>query len=141
MKSDLPKSFKEGDELTASLVNGILEEIWRWRSMEAMPPIYVSQVDSKYGPPVVSFFQDIDQSQIFAGTTGGGFAAGGTPAVPKSATVTIYLDEGTGTSGGFVNTTSATAYSIYSSSVAASKTAYYWKSPNTGDYYILTADC
>lgn len=140
MKSDLPKSFKEGDELTASLVNGILEEIWRWRHMEAMPPIHISETNSQFGPPVVSFFRD-GEGQIFAGDTGAGFA-GGTPTAPTSATVTIYLSEQTGTSGGWTNTTSiSTAYNIYTNTVASGLTAYYWKSPDTDNYYIITADC
>lgn len=138
MKSDLPRSFKEGDELTASLVNGILEEVWRWRKMEAMPPIYVSESDSA-APPIISFFQ-VPDGQIFAGTTGGGFAAG-TPTSPTAVTTscTIYLTEGT--SGWTSAITTTTAYSIYSATIAASKTAYYWKSPKTNNYYILTADC
>lgn len=137
MKSDLPRNFKEGDELTASMVNGILGEIWRWRNMEAMPPIHISEADSD-APPFISFFQD-KTSQLFAGTTGTfGFTAG-TIVTPSSTTVTIYLTELT--SGGFTSTTSATAYNIYANAISGSLNAYYWKSPNTGNYYIITADC
>lgn len=139
MKSDLPRSFKEGDELTASIINGILGEIWRWRATEGMPPIHISETDSDM-PPVISFFQD-PNGQIYAGTTGGGFGSG-SPTSPTAVTsnCTIYLDE---TETGWTNaSTSVTnAYSIYSSTIAASKTAYYWKSPSTGNYYIVTADC
>lgn len=139
MKSDLPKGFREGDELTASLINNILEELWRWRHMEGEPPLHVSEADSD-APPVISFFQD-PGGQIHAGTTGGGFGAG-SPTSPTAVTTscTIYLNE---TSSGWTNSSTSvtSAYSIYGTTIAASKTAYYWKSPTTGNYYILTADC
>lgn len=139
MKSDLPKSFKEGDELTASLINDILVELWRWRQMEGVPPIHVSESDSDVSP-IISFFQD-PVGQIYAGTTGGGFGSG-SPTSPTAVTTscTIYLTE---TTSGWTsaNTSVTNAYSIYGSTIAASKTAYYWKSPNTGNYYIVTADC
>lgn len=144
MKSDLPKSFKEGDELTASLVNDILQELWRWRRMEGMPPLHVSETDSD-APPVISFFQQ-SGGQIFAGTTGNGFN-GGSPASPKQVTLTslgtvgcdIYMTE---TSTGWANPTNViNAYNIYTLAIVGNKYAYYWKSPDTGNYYIITADC
>lgn len=141
MKSDLPKRFREGDELTATLVNGILEEIWRWRNMEAMPPIHVSETNSKFGPPVISFFSQ-GSGEIFAGDTGDGFIAG-TPEspAPVSTACTIYLAEAAGTPG-WTNTASiTTAYNIYANAISGGLTAYYWKSPDTENYYIITADC
>lgn len=138
MKSDLPRSFKEGDELTATLVNGILGEIWRWRSMEAMPPIHISEADSD-APPFISFFQD-SSGQIFPGNTGTAGFSTGSPATPATCTVTIYLNENT-TGGFYSTTTSVTAYSIYTGTITGSLTAWYWKSPATGNYYIITADC
>lgn len=164
MKSDLPKAFKEGDELTASLIDNILGEIWRWRALEGVPPIHISEVDSKFGPPVISFSAGTIEGQFVpgtTGTTGGGFAAG-TPASPAKPTssVVIYGYETstsitTGTSagiyGGWPSANSQTIYStatsgpmafnIYANTISANLTAWYWKSPNTGNYYIITVDC
>lgn len=138
MKSDLPRKFRDGDELTASIIDGILKEIWRWRRADAAPPLHISEADSDESP-VFSFF-DIPAGQIFAGDTGGGYAAG-SPASPTAVTTscTIYATE---TPSGWTNSSTVTnAYSIYTGTIAASKTAFYWKSPVTGNYYVMTADC
>lgn len=156
MKSDLPKNFRVGDELTVSLINDILEELWRWRESSAEPPIHISEADSD-NPPIWSFSPSAVVGQMFPGTTGplGGSGFGtGTPNTPYSYTdssnrLKIYTYEA---QTGFPNTnyiqipdpdTNVTtkAYNTYSTTVAANKTAWYWRSPSTGNYYIITADC
>lgn len=157
MRSELPKSFKEGDELTASLVNSILGEIWRWRAMEGVPPVHVSEANSGFGPPIISVSTDTVEGQFYpgtTGTTGGGYGAGtpASPAKPANNTVVIYgLETHSGTNGGWpsansitINTTSAgspQAFNVYATAISANLTAWYWKSPSSGNYYIITADC
>lgn len=147
MKSDLPKRFKEGDELTASLINDILEELWRWRESDAVPPLHLSEADSDC-PPVWSFSASAIEGQFVPGTTGTGFSSGtpASPGVPNS-TVTIYpLEVATGwPSANAITVDNSTgppfAYNVYAHTVATTLTAWYWKSPSTGNYYIITADC
>lgn len=143
MKSDLPKNFREGDELTASLIDDILQELWRWRHMTGMPPLHVSEADSNV-PPVLSYFADPSQiSQFFPGTTGGGFGAGSFASPAQVSTpATIYIREVS--PDGWDTTTSistSSAYSFYTTPITHDKNAWYWKSPLTGSYYIVTADC
>lgn len=138
MKSDLPRRFKQGDELTASLINNILEELWRWRHMEAMPPIHVSELHSD-APPLISFFQPF--VNIAWGETGSGFtAASGTPPVPTSQTITLY-DVAPGSPPVLTAQSSTiTAWNPYRNSVAASKLGSFAQTPD-GTWWIITADC
>lgn len=154
MKSDLPRRFKEGDELTASLINDILEELWRWRSSSAVPPLHISEEDSDY-PPVWSFSASAVEGQFYPGNTGAGSGFGaGSVNTPWSYTDTtnrlkIFTFE---SQTGWPSTTyieipdpdtnvKTKAYNVYARTVASNLTAWYWKSPSTGNYYIITADC
>ena len=138
MKSDLPKQFIEGDELTASLVNDILEEIWRWREAEAVPPLHVSETNST-APPIFSFSGPIVDAAW--GETGSGFtAAAGTPPVPTSQTITLYDVTGGSTPVLSSQSSTITAWNPYRNAVAASKLGFFVKTPD-GTWWIVTADC
>lgn len=135
MKGDLPKSFKEGDELTATLVNNIVGELWRWRKVQAADPILIDNEDSDE-PPVFSF--NTPPYTFAWGVTPTGGYSGGTISSPtsNSTAMTLYLIPGN---------TSATisisiSYSVYGSTVSASKTALYQLFPDN-NWYIITADC
>jgi hypothetical protein len=66
--------------------------------------------------------------------TGGGIPAGNL-ASPGSGSVTLYGDNGAGLVAG----TTATAYNVYGTAIAASKTV--WLEPFAGKLYVITADC
>lgn len=139
MKSNLPKKFKQGDELTASLINDILEEIWRWRQMEAMPPLHISEADSS-APPLVSLMQEY--VNIAWGNTGSGFsAASGTPPVPTSQDIYLY-DVAPGNPPVLTAQASTTkVWCPYSGgSIASNKTALCGQTLD-GTWWIITADC
>lgn len=140
MKSDLPKRFKEGDELTASLINDILEELWRWRESDAVPPLHLSEADSDY-PPIWSISESF--VNLAWGNTGSGFAAAsGTPPVPTYQTVTLY-NVAPGSPPVLTSQSSTiTAWSPYSSTggVPANKTALFGQTSD-GIWWVITADC
>jgi hypothetical protein len=66
--------------------------------------------------------------------TGGGIPAGNL-ASPGSGSVTLYGDNGAGLVAG----TTATAYNVYGTAIAASKTV--WLEPFAGKLYVITTDC
>lgn len=141
MKSNLPKKFKQGDELTASLINDILEEIWRWRQMEAMPPLHVSEADSS-SPPVFSFYRGII---AFAwGSFTSSFPAA-SPATPQSQTVTLYDVTGTPVTAPTLTAQSSTvtAWSPYTVEITVSSGSKVGGFVQTtdGTWWIITADC
>lgn len=135
MKSDLPKKFKEGDELTASLVNDILQELWRWRSIQATPPIQIDNEDSDIPPTISS--NGSPYALAWGQTPTGGYS-GGTISAPTSNTtsMTLYYIPGNASSTSTVSKT----YTTYGGSVSAGKTALYMLFPD-GNWYIITADC
>lgn len=67
--------------------------------------------------------------------TGGGGIPAGNLASPGSGSVTLYGDNGAGLVAG----TTATAYNVYGTAIAASKTV--WLEPVAGKLYVITADC
>lgn len=139
-KDDLPRTFPKGSELTNRLVDAIVRELWRWRKVQAAPPLIVDYAESDQ-PPIFSF---INQYVEFAwGNTGSGFtAASGTPPVPTSQTITLY-DITPGSPPVFTNRSpTVTAWNPYSASggIAASKTAFFGKTLD-GTWWVITADC
>lgn len=125
---------KSGQPIVARTLNQIMDLVERVANLRVAAPL--AMTDTASGPQIY-FASGI--GQLIPGNTGSGFASGGTPGSPKSATVTIYTSEGA--NGSWATTKSVTAYSIYDTAVPGSKTAWYWQSPSTGSYYIVTADC
>lgn len=135
MKSDIPKDFKEGDELTASLVNDVLKELWRWRQIQAAPPIHIDNEDSDI-PPTIS--SSVSPYSLAWGQTPTGGYSGGTISSPASNTtsMTLYFIPGNTSATISVSKT----YTTYGSTVSSGKTALYMMFPD-GNWYIITADC
>lgn len=139
MKSDLPKRFREGDELTASLINDILEELWRWRKMEGMPPVYVSDADSDV-PPLIFSKPYVD---IMWGDTQGGFtAATGSPPVPTSQDVKFYNITTSSPPVLTLQSETTKAWNPYTHTggIAANTLALFGQTSD-GTWWIITADC
>lgn len=137
---------KVGQPITARCLNQIMDLLEKVANIRVTAPL--AMTDTASGPLI--YLANSDSGQFFPGTTGTGFSAGTpvTPGTPNS-NVTVYTHEfATGWPSNYSitlpNTSGITpiyAYNIYASVIAGSKTAWYWKSPMTGNYYIITADC
>lgn len=132
-KDDLPRTFPKGSELTNRLVDAIVRELWRWRKVQASPPLAIDYTESSQ-PPVFSYHsQDGDDNRRWAVTLSS--IAAGSLASPTQGTATLYKDNGSG----LVADKTAYVYNVYGSTIASGKTV--WVETYAGKLYILTADC
>lgn len=132
-KDDLPRTFPKGSELTNRLVDAIVRELWRWRKVQAAPPLVIDYAESDQAPIFSYYSESGDDNRRWA-VTASSFSAGSL-ASPVQGTVTLYIDKGSG----LVSDKTAYAYNVYGSSIASGKTV--WVEVYAGKIYILTADC
>ncbi len=137
MPTALPKRFESGTELTADMMNTVLEELWRLRRMDAAPPLTIDNADSDQAP-IFLFHGSLD---IIPAQSAGGVVAAGSLASPTQFTANI-LDRYGAVNGDLAATgggAAVTAYNSYPGSIPAN--ALIFLVYTAGEWRVLSAGC
>lgn len=130
----LPRSFRDGDELTAGLIDAILQELWRWKGLDVSAPLGMDRGDAN-GPPTLYLAQALN---LVPALTTSAIASGGSYTSPTSGTADFLNWDPVGDS--FSDSgQSVTVWNPYAAGISSG--TFIWIAFYLTDWFLVTADC